>query len=184
MIDKTPEYGGLDGLAPVRAGRETAACRYAAVAGPLQEVEFHGALNISQMCYINVQETLTNSEFLRHRDVSPRIQSSGSDTSTDFEARGGSNSLPLEGCPPGRGGRTAPACRRQVWNERPREVQDGLIQMVCTLPCLNWHLCALIEGFQSTIKRAMSCKRLTSLDRIWRSTCFTCTGSTDRASRW
>ena len=34
--------------------------------------------------------------------------------------RGSANSPPLEGCPPGRGGRAAPACRRQVWNQRPR----------------------------------------------------------------
>ena len=39
--------------------------------------------------------------------------------------RGSSNSPPLEGCPPGRGGRAAPACSRQVWNKRPRRERPG-----------------------------------------------------------
>ena len=39
--------------------------------------------------------------------------------------RGSSNSPPLEGCPPGRGGRAAPSCCKQVWNKRPRRERPG-----------------------------------------------------------
>ena len=48
--------------------------------------------------------------------------------------RGSSNSPPLEGCPPGRGGRAAPACCRQVGNKRPRKAGARLMKGWPVLP--------------------------------------------------